>query len=769
MTGNVERYERAMNQGHNAAWDQTWDRAAEFYRNALAEIPNDPKALTSLALALYETQQYAEALSCYQRAAMQSPEDPIPLEKVAELLERTGKADQAVEAFLKSAELYLKNRDVNKGIDLWTHIVNLRPEHLVARSRLALVFERLGRKPDALREYMAVASLLQNAGEVQKAIQAVNRALQVIPENPEALQALGMIKAGQMLPKPSQPLRKPSTGPLVAPIGQLKAPAEPEGPAQDPINEARQKAMSVLAALLFEQDEQDTSSHRGMSDIVRGAFGAITGQADQTKILLHLSQVIDLQSRRQDRQAAEELERAIDGGLEHPAAYYSLGCLLVETNRAQNAFHPLERAVGHNDYALAAHLLLGKAYYQTTQYSESALNLLEALKLADVQIVPAEQAATLALSYDPIIEGQSYQKGGTPPTGMCENILKMLIRPDWRAYLTDLRRQLPEQDAAALVPLAEIVTAAGSNEVVEALSSIQRLARAGKFGAAMEQAYYALHTSCFYLPLHSAIGDVLLQEGNIDAALEKYSTVARSYEIRGEPRRAISLYRKIADLSPLDIKAHNNLIDLMVASGQVEDAIEEYLVLVDMYFNMADLDNVQKTINAAMQLAQQHSASRHAKLKILNRQADIEMQSLNWRQAQNTYEQIRSLQPEDEPTRLALIDLQFRLGQDKKAGAEIANYVNYMMGKRSASKVTALLEKLVQTYPEQPIILRQQADLLRQAGRRDEAIQKLDQAGELYMQKGDRASAQEAVMAILALNPPNAAQYQQLLAKIKSG
>jgi Flp pilus assembly protein TadD len=94
---------------------------------------------------------------------------------------------------------------VNKGIDLWMHILSLRPEHLVARSRLALVYERLGRKPDALREYMAVASLLQNAGEVQKAIQAVNRALQVIPESPEALQALGMIKAGRMLPKPSQP------------------------------------------------------------------------------------------------------------------------------------------------------------------------------------------------------------------------------------------------------------------------------------------------------------------------------------------------------------------------------------------------------------------------------------------------------------------------------------------------------------------------------------------------------------------------------------
>jgi hypothetical protein len=85
--------------------------------------------------------------------------------------------------------------------------------------------------------------------------------------------------------------------------------------------------------------------------------------------------------------------------------------------------------------------------------------------------------------------------------------------------------------------------------VVEALSNIQRLVRVKHYGAAMEQAYYVLSDSCFYLPLHSAIGDVLLQEGNISAALEKYNMVARSYEIRGEPRRSISLFRKVTDLS----------------------------------------------------------------------------------------------------------------------------------------------------------------------------------------------------------------------------
>ena len=88
MSGNQERFQQAMNQGHSAAWDQAWDKAAQYYRQALEEFPDQPKALTNLGLALFELQQYDDALKQYQKAARLTPTDPIPLEKVAEILER---------------------------------------------------------------------------------------------------------------------------------------------------------------------------------------------------------------------------------------------------------------------------------------------------------------------------------------------------------------------------------------------------------------------------------------------------------------------------------------------------------------------------------------------------------------------------------------------------------------------------------------------------------------------------------------------------------
>ena len=132
MTGRQDIFQQAMNQGHSAAWDQAWERAASYYRQALGEFPDHPQALTSLGLALIELQEFDEALICYQRAAKALPQDPLPMEKVALLYERMGGLDQASRASLRAAELYLKNREVTKAIENWERVTRLDPENLQA-------------------------------------------------------------------------------------------------------------------------------------------------------------------------------------------------------------------------------------------------------------------------------------------------------------------------------------------------------------------------------------------------------------------------------------------------------------------------------------------------------------------------------------------------------------------------------------------------------------------------------------------------------------
>ena len=70
-----------MNEGHSAAWDQDWRKAAAAYRQALQEFPDEPKALNSLGLALFQLGDFEDALQTYKRVAAVSKDDAVAFGK----------------------------------------------------------------------------------------------------------------------------------------------------------------------------------------------------------------------------------------------------------------------------------------------------------------------------------------------------------------------------------------------------------------------------------------------------------------------------------------------------------------------------------------------------------------------------------------------------------------------------------------------------------------------------------------------------------------
>jgi tetratricopeptide (TPR) repeat protein len=774
MPGNAERFEKVMSQGHSEAWDQNWDRAAFFYRQALDEIPNHPKAITSLALALYELKAYSEALTYYQQASETAPDDPLPLEKTSECLEFTGKVNEAVQAYMRSAELYIKNKEVEKAISIWEHVLSLSPENLMAHSRLALVYERLGQKSEAIHAYLNIAALLQNAGQVSKAIQAVERALQINPESPEALQALEKIKAGQLLPRPA--LGKGQTPFRLSPYDdQLLVPKEqPLGDGLDPVASARQKALSRLAGLVFEQMENDLesqSSGKGMQAIVKGKGFLGLGRSDQTKLLLHLSQAVDLQARKEDAQALKELEEALDSGLDDSSVYFDLGYLFAEANRMESSLRNLQKAVMHGDYDLGSRLLMGQILLKMGKPKEASNELLEALRIADMQTVPADQAEEISQFYDPIIDEHGRESDLETATKLSNSIIELLYRENWQDNLVQARQQLQgSSNEVVSTPIIDMLVQArsGSGQLVESVNRVNLLSKSGKYRAAMEEAFYALQFAPTYLPLHILIGDMLVQQNQMPEAAEKYKVIARCYGMRGETLRSIGLYRKIVSLSPLDIEGRKQLIDLLIANGRSEEVIQEYLNLVDVYFNLADLDMARRTSDQAFKVAQQTGVTRELKVKILQKIADIDLQSLDWKRALKAYEQIRNLKPEDEQVRSTLIDLHLRLEQEEQAAQEIKSYMAYLSERQQMNLAIRFLENLEKESPDQPVVIRQLGDVYRQMGKNAEALEKFDKAGDLYLQQNNKEAAVETILVILSLNPPNASDYQKILGDLRS-
>lgn len=770
MAGNPDAFQQAMNQGHSAAWDQSWERAAGFYRRALKEDPNSIQALTSLGLALIELQEYEDALGCYQKAARVAPEDPLPLEKVTQLCERLGQLDMASQAALRAAELYLKNRDANKAIENWERVTRLNPENLVAHHRLAVVFERLGEKHRAVKEYLALASLLQSSGDPERAYQMVQTAVKILPDNQEAQQAVNLLRDFKPLPRPIRP--RGGTAPLrMSQVKRLEAPQAAAEPQQDPVSAACQKALTVLAGMLFDTAEEDgemNTSRRGLQAIVSGALGLQPRQMDRTRMVLHLSQVVDLQTRGEYAQAADELQRAVEVGLENMAAAFDLGYLSARTGRAEQAVRQLQVSVKHSDYALGSRLLLGDLLRKKGQLKEAALEYLEALKLADAQMAPPEYHNDLLQLYDLLIESQRRQNDPDLYNRICDNVQELLDRRDWRNHLRQARQQLPGMEGSGTpIPLAEILVEARSSQVINSVALIHEMMQRAQNRSAMEEAFYAIEDAPTYLPLHALMAEMLAQSGETEAASEKLQVIMRTYAMRGEAQQTINFARRVVDLAPTDLSARKNLIDQLVAFGKAESAIDEYIHLAEVYYAQADLNQARKTYQEALRIGQQMNVERGLRVKILYRIADIDTQSLEWRQALRVLEQVRTLQPEDANARNQIIALNFRLGQEAAALTELDNYIAYLGGSNRQGQLIQYLETLSADYPERIPVRRRLVDAYRQAGRTSDAVHQLDSLGETFLQNGDRAAAIQTVEMIISLNPPNRREYLQLLDQLR--
>ncbi len=770
MTGRKEIFQKSMSQGHSAAWDQKWEQAAGFYQNALEEFPEDAQALLSYGLALLELQDYQGAMEAYSRASQAAPDDPIPMEKVAQISEYNGDEGRACEAAMRAASLYVKKGDVDKAIENWSLITRVDPEHLMAHSRLAVTHERLGHKKQAISEYLAIASLLQAQSKKGEAVQVIKHALQLDPNNENARQTMTLLHNDQPLPKPTRP--RVTTGSLGVQSPPLLA--EPKGeesdiPEMDPIEEARKAALAELANTLFELSEEQEEApriRRGLSEITQGSDEE-RGASERMNMVYRLRQAIDLQTQEEDAAAAEELDQVVEMGLDIPAIQFTLGLLHTRTGRLESGMRLLQRAVNNADYALGARLLLGQLLTERENYKKAALEYLEALKIADSEIVPENKADSLRQLYEPLIEAHMQDANDEDHEQLAKNVAELLMREDWRRNMERARRELPITDPdAPPAPIAEVLTQAQSGQIVSALTNIHQHARNGFLRVAMDEAYRALDYAPTYLPLHSLMGELLLKQGRTEDSITKFTTVANAYSSRGDSVRATELFHRILQLSPMDLETRRLLISQLIASGDIETALEEFIELADVYARLAESDTARGIFTEAYRLAQGSNVDNIWKSRILHRIADLDLQRLDWRRAMQVYQQIRELVPDDLTARINLIDLNLRMGQVLPALEEIDQFLSFLQLQGDFETMGKALDRLSTDYPDNTEILKRTAMGYQQIGRKKDAVERWDRIGELALKIEDQGEAISAVQAIIALNPENVEEYRQLLAEL---
>lgn len=774
MTGRQDLFDESMRLGHSAAWEMQWDRAIEFYRKALAEFPDDPTGLASLGLALLEAGQLKESAAVYHRVAQASPNDPIPLEKCAEVFERLGQISDAIGYRDRAAELHIRRRDVEKAVANWTHLARLSPDNLPVRSRLAVTYERMGRRRDAVLEYVAVAALFQQARKVDRATEAAQRALALIPGDPDASNALRSLRQGKPLPPPGQPRGSMAvTAPLspsrLEPFPGDEGEAKPEE-AADPEVAAQRQALAILASLLFE-DGRDEPAKEEKGRGSRIATGRMAGEGDaraRPRIVRYLTQAIDLQTRGHIPQAIKEFERAMSAGLDTPAAHYNLGLLLRDSEDYDEARKHLNLALSHPELALGANLALGRLAKTQEEWSEAAHYLMQALRMADSLSVDESQSSQLSQLYDGILASQ----GEDDPEGLrriVDNTLDFLSGPDWLSRLRAARHQLEAQDPGArVVPIAQMLAVGGSDRVMRGLARIDELTRGGMLTSAMEEAMLALTAAPTYMALHERMADILIRSGRLDGGLAKLSIIAETYRVRGEVEQASGAYRAILQHAPIDMTARSRLVELLTQQGRVAEALQQHLELADLYRQLAQIDEARQTLAEAQKLAARTSVDRSMQVEILQQMADIDLSRLDWRRAVRGFQEILELDPSDDKARGQVIDLAFRLGQEDVAAAELDRHLGSLVQSGRGADALNSLEELAREHPGKQALHARLAEAYRAAGRKADAIAQYDALGEIQLDSGNVADAIRTIRTILDLNPSDKQGYQELLRNLEA-
>ncbi|HWQ12871.1 MAG TPA: tetratricopeptide repeat protein [Roseiflexaceae bacterium] len=640
MPGNRALFDRAMEQSREAARQKNWDEALKQAVRALQEFPQDPDARSSVAVALFNTGKYPQALQILEELRRADQNNPFFLEYLARTYERMGNAPAAVEAFVQLADLQQGRRLAARAVEALHEALRLRADADDLRLRLARLLEETGAGAEAAAEYLELARRRQGS-QLEEATGFAETALRLDPSSREAKELIAALH-----------------GALAAQVS-VDAPLPAPAPAAAP----------------------PTSF---------GASGALRSQ--QFAIDRIVAQAQERQEAGDIAAALEGYERAISMGCERPDVFYSLGLLYQERGEHQKAVQVLPRAAIDEEYALSAHYALGQSYQELGQLPQAVKEYEDTIRLlplesigkaeADdmiqmyeaaagiyVQMGDIARAASLYSTLANFLAGKRWGREradefrqrakelternmfaklrslGTgaltapqptleeePPPPAAETMPETWgkIRP-----ITDFLRPRPDAPANGAPPAAspppevdplaalEALPApaqpsfapvtpldtTGLDEVAERyVLASEKYIEQGLTLAALDACLEVIRLNVDYLPIHLRMGEIYERDGRPEEALAKYQLLVDTYVARGQPQQAIPVYFRLIELSPDTINARARLAELLKNDGRTAEAAQQMAVVASTYFRMGQTNKALEEYRRGLQWAPNSAA-----------------------------------------------------------------------------------------------------------------------------------------------------------------
>lgn len=764
MTGSREAYNQAMKEGRALAWAMNWPAAAEQYRRALHEAPDDLVARNSLAVTLYRAGNWAEALREYERVSQLNPRDVVALARIAELRQRLGDSKGSAQAYVILGKRHLEQRDREKALEAW-----------------GKVLEHFSTDPDALEILSSAAAeagetVLRAEVDARRATLAAQRDISEVEEEgadetaPEERSAGGDVQHGSFDGElgPNGSAGNDSADALavvaelasdwglvnpheLAALGELRLNAVVGGlrRGKECAGQGKFRAAEDEYLRLISIAPECLLPQEGLAEVY--TLEERVGEAHEK--YLSLAELYEL---RPDYGRAATMYRKLAGlgtnDLQHRHRAASLLLRIGLNSEAQaellliaeeylargqldDGLEALQQAIAVNPTSVEAHLKLGHVLEAQARHQEAA------------------QAFRSALALDP-----------TNKTAACGLSVQLAAMGDWESLqevfgrVTDVARRDPEARAAAVARFADVAGrldqapdlhyCAGvllriDGRPDEARGHLEVAATGGSLRAILSNLY---------------LGEDAFSAGNLDkasgylsrglnlcvsASKERSSSELQNLELRynrlladtfsakEDWRQAEAALREVKRLDPDDDTTYTRLAEIYFRQEELAAAVEEFGQLGDLYLRTGQNDRAVIACQAALQL---HPYNFEVRRKL----AEVYGQLGAW---DNALAELGTL---------ADRQLECGLGDE---GYETLREMLELARNRNTALAISIRERMVKLRPNDVEVRRELVEAYLKVGRSSQALDEARDLAKMLLKLGRVGEAVAALRRVVSLSP----------------
>ncbi|GAC1639144.1 MAG: tetratricopeptide repeat protein [Herpetosiphon sp.] len=606
MPGNRAIFDRAMEGYRDAAQREDWLQAVRESIRAVQQFPTDLEARTAMAVGLYHTGKYTQAVQLLEELRTRGVNDPLTLAYLARSYEGAQQVGPAVTTLVELGDLSVAQRRLPEAVDAYEDALRLQADREDLRLKLAQVLVDVGDTIRAAEQCVSIAQGRHAAGDTTGALEALDEALTLDRAN-----------------RVAQTLRRELTRTEPAPKGTTGS--------------------------LVRGDQRRPGGE---------AFKDQSLQIDQL-----MARANQLQTEKDTAGALAMYQKLIEQGVDRPDLSYNLGILLQQVGRHEEAVPYLRKAAQHDEFMLSAYFALGQALQALGNLTAAAAQFEATIRMIDLETIGRAEVDDLIAMYE--AAGECYVAAGDLSRGasLYGTLSSFLHTKRWGKELGDRFNEraneltsrsmyaklrmigtgslpalpeggapVPEEPATPQVwgtlpslsdflqadgapsvahtpppgatsdpwtvpdqpgtpkvqfkPLTPLATAGCSEQVVHLIETGSRYIDQGLLYAATDACLEVMHLDPLYLPIHLRLGHIYERKGRNEEALLKYQTLVDTYKARDNEIEAIDAYYRLVELAPEKATTRSRLAEVLRSANRLDEAVQQSLEVAYNYGQM---------------------------------------------------------------------------------------------------------------------------------------------------------------------------------------